>query len=152
MENSEKDISSLLVALLKSTNSVVESYHNAAKNVHNEPLRVFFSKAAEKHEQFVATLKSELNNRGEDATADTTLSSDNDRFWNDFAAIIVERNEAGILKNCAKAERKSIQAYDELIQKNGMPAEFLPVLKKQRDLSQQQLDEVNNLERKYASD
>lgn len=152
METTNKDIVRTLEELLKRTNSVIEAYYNASKNAHNRPLPVFFDQAAGVHEKFASELKQELSSMGGNIKDKTTMSSDTDRFWSDFAAIIVRRNESGILKNCARAERKAIEEYNELIDKYDLSDDLRTLLKTQREKSQQLLNEVTNLEKRYASD
>lgn len=152
METTDKETVRHLEELLKRTNSVVEAYHNASKNVHNRPMTTFFDEAAQVHEKFSAEIREEVLRVGGKANNNTTISSDADRFWSDFASIIVRRNEAGILKNCAKAERIAIEEYDVLLNRPALSEGFKQTLKLQRDRSEQILKEVVELEKKYASD
>lgn len=152
MESNHKNTANILEHLLIRTNNAREAYRNAAKNAHNRPMISFFEDAARLHEQFSEKLKQEIEKLGGTPKDKTTLDADADRFWLDFASIIVRRNEPAILENCAKAEQKAIEEYDKLMIQGDLDENVRNVLKDQRDRAHALFLELKELERQYASD
>lgn len=152
MESNIENTISTLEHLLIRSNNAREAYRNAAKNAHNRPMMSFFEDAARLHEQFSKMLKQEVEKLGGNPKDKTTLASDADRFWLDFASLIVRRNEPAILENCAKAEKKAIEEYDKLISQGDLDEHVRNILKDQRDRAQALFHELKDLEKKYASD
>ncbi len=129
-----------------------DTYRNAAKNVHNKSLTVFFEKAAEAHENFADDLKQESKDLGKDMKDKDSSGTNPDQFWLDFASVIVLRNEPAILKNCLKAENKAISLYDEALAHADIREPFKEKLKAQRDYAVSLAEEIDSMEKKYASD
>lgn len=152
MEATHQDTISTLEHLLVRANNAREAYRNAAKNVHNRPMTSFFEEAALLHDQFCESLKQQITRLGGHPRDRTSLASDADRFWLDFASIIVRRNEAAILKNCAEAEKKAIDEYDKLISQRDLEENIQNMLSEQRDQAQQMYARVQELERQYQSE
>lgn len=140
-----------LQELLKRTINAREAYKNASKNVHNKPLTVFFEEAAHKHEAFSGRLKDEISELGGDTDENISLKSEADRFWLDFASIIVRRNESAILKACVRAEEEAIQQYDEVM-KLDISDTAKSVVEQQRDYAKKLLGEVEEMRKQYSSD
>ena len=147
----DHDASQQLEKLFDRTVSASEAYNNASKNVHNKPLTVFFEKAARTHESFSEKLKPAIEKVGGHVDDSSSLKSEANLFWLDFASIIVRRNEAAILKACAKSEEKALQQYDSVLQSD-IPDTIKTEVVQQRDYAADLLEEVKSLEKQYASD
>lgn len=150
MSNS-RETTQQLEELLTRTVNAREAYKNASKNVHNKPLTVFFEDAAHTHEVFSEKLKKEIYNEGGKAEEKTSFKSEADRFWLDFASIIVRRNESAILKACARAEEEALVQYDEVLNKD-ITEQVKQDIREQRDYAAGLLDEVKDMLTKYSSD
>lgn len=151
MESTRQNTVATLEHLLVRSNNAREAYKNAAKNVHNRPMTSFFEDAALLHEQFSKSLKQEIEKLGGHPKDKTSLASDAERFWLDFASIIVRRNEPAILDNCAKAEEKAVEEYDRLLNQGDLAENVRNMLKDQRERAQTLLVELKELEGKYTS-
>lgn len=140
-----------LEKLLERTVSAREAYKNASKNVHNKPLTTFFEDAARKHDDFSETLKKEVSAEGGKAEEKTSMKSDADRFWLDFASIIIRRNEAAILKTCAHAEDEALQQYDQVLS-HDLSNKLKQDIEEQRRYAAHLLEEVKSMQEKYYSE
>lgn len=140
-----------LEELLTRTVNAREAYKNASKNVHNKPLTVFFEDAAHTHEVFSEKLKKAINEEGGKAGEKTNFKSEADRFWLDFASIIVRRNESAILKACIKAEEQALEQYDEVLS-GDLTEQVRQNVEKQRSYAAGLLEEVKSMLQKYSSD
>jgi len=149
--STDQDTTRQLGNLLERTVNAREAYKNASKNVHNKPLTLFFEDAAGAHEQFAQTLKQEVERLGGDGKDKTNIKSEADRFWIDFASIIVRRNESAILKACARAEASAIEQYDAVL-KGNLSGEIHEEVSRQRAYASDLLSKVDDLLRQYSSD
>jgi len=140
-----------LEELFKRTVNAREAYKNASKNVHNKPLTVFFEEAAHKHEQFSKNLQQEIYDEGGKTEEKVSLKSEADRFWLDFASIIIQRNESAILKACARAEEDALQQYDRVLKAN-IPDSVKRNVEQQRDYAKKLLQDVREKLGQYSSD
>lgn len=152
MESHHPNTISILEHLLVRSNNARETYRNAAKNVHNTSMVSFFEDAANLHEQFSEVLRQEIERLGGHPKNKTSLGSDADRFWLDFASLIVRRNEPAILENCAKAEQKTIEDYDRLLGQGDLTENIQNILKDQRERAQSLFLKLTGLEKRYTSD
>ncbi len=146
----EKNLAQLK-ELLNRTVNACEAYKNASKNVHNQPLTTFFEKAAYQHERFSNRIKEEITKRGGEADENASLKSEVDRFWLDFASIIIRRNEHAILKACASTEEAAVKQYDEVL-KTGISESLKKDVVQQRDYAVNLLKEVEEMKKEYPSD
>ncbi len=152
MDPSHQNSIATLEHLLVRSNNAREAYRNAAKNVHNRPMKSFFEEAAISHEQYSEEIRQEIRNLGGTPKDKTSLASDADRFWLDFTSIIVRRNESAILKSCAEAEEKAIKEYDKLINQHNFSDTVERMLTVQRDRSQEFRHRMLELDAQYSSD
>jgi uncharacterized protein (TIGR02284 family) len=141
-----------LETLLSRTVNAREAYKNASKNVHNKPLTVFFEDAANKHDGFANQIKQKIQQMGGNTGDKTSLKSEADRFWLDFASIIVRRNESAILKACARAEKDAIDQYDQALDMEQLEEGVREEIRSQRDYANDLLNEVDELLKQYSSD
>lgn len=146
----EKDLVQLK-ELLNRTVNAREAYKNASKNVHNQPLTVFFEKAAYQHELFSSRIKEEISKQGGEADENASLKSEVDRFWLDFASMIIRRNEHAILKACASTEEEAIRQYNEVL-KTEISESLKNDVEQQRDYAVSLLKEVEEMKKEYPSD
>ena len=140
-----------LEELMARTVNAREAYKNASKNVHNKPLTVFFEEAAHTHERFSEKLKKKIYEEGGKSEEKSDFKSQADRFWLDFASIIVRRNESAILKACARAEEQALQQYDEVLSKE-LSEQIKQDIEEQRRYAAGLLNEVQSMMKKYSSD
>lgn len=146
----EKDLGQLN-ELLNRTVNAREAYKNASKNVHNQPLTHFFEKAANQHELFSNRIKEEITKLGGEASEHASLKSEVDRFWLDFASIIIRRNEHAILKACANTEEEAVRQYDQVL-KMSISETLRKDVEHQRSYAANLLKEVEEMKKNYPSD
>jgi len=140
-----------LEELMARTVNAREAYKNASKNVHNKPLTVFFEEAAHTHERFSEKLKKKIYEEGGKSEEKSDFKSQADRFWLDFASIIIRRNEAAILKTCAHAEDEALQQYDQVLS-HDLSDKLKQDIEEQRRYAAHLLEEVKSMQEKYYSE
>ncbi len=150
MSSSQEAIQQLEKLLIRTVNAR-EAYKNASKNVHNKPLTVFFEDAAHTHEAFSEKLKKEIYKEGGNADEETSIKSEANRFWLDFASIIVRRNESAILKACVKTEEEALEQYDEVLGMD-ISGSVKQYIQEQRNYAAELLEEVRSMMQNYSSD
>jgi uncharacterized protein (TIGR02284 family) len=149
--SAKQETTQQLEELFNRTINAREAYKNASKNVHNKPLTVFFEEAALKHEQFSKKLQEEIHDEGGKTEENVSLRSEADRFWLDFASIIVRRNESAILRACVRAEEEALAQYTQVL-KQDVPERIREDIEQQKDYAESLLQEVNEKLAHYKSD
>ncbi|QVY67433.1 PA2169 family four-helix-bundle protein [Polaribacter sp. Q13] len=141
MKYTEK-ISNKLNELLEKNYDAEKGYLNAAENVDNPKLKIFFKKRASERSQFAKELRTEILSYGQIPEDNGTLKGAAHRNWMTLKSLFSSNDEEAILEETIRGERTSLEEYTEILDKDN---EFAPSTRKMIEMQKQKIQGAVNL-------
>lgn len=139
-------ISSKLNELLEKTYDAEKGYKSAAKNSSDPKLVTFFeTKSAERY-NFGHQLKSEIKAFGKAPDTGDSITAKAHRNWMDLKAFFASDDTGAMLEEVIRGEKAALEEYNEVLANKALPPTTLEVLIRQRDIIQNGLSVISNLE------
>lgn len=140
------EISKKLNELLEKNYDAEKGFKNAAEDVKNEQLKIFFKEKAQQRYEFGHELKSEIRNFGDTPDKGTSIKGDAHRVWMDLKSALSRDNEEAVLEEAIRGEKAAVEDYNEVIAEREMPPSTANLLIKQRNAIERTLNKVKNFE------
>ena len=135
-----KEISKKLNELLIKNYDAEKGYLNAAENVDNPTLRIFFKRMSTQRSEFAKEIKAEILRYGEEPKDSGSFEGLVHRNWMTLKSLFSSNDEEAILEETIKGEEASISEYYEVLKDRNLPPSIDALLFKQRKAIQTALD------------
>ncbi|MDV7139543.1 PA2169 family four-helix-bundle protein [Maribacter sp. TH_r10] len=142
MSTYTETISEKLNDLLEKLNDAEKGYKKAAENTNHPLLKPYFQKRSKERHDFGLTLKSEIEQFGEDAENSGSITGAIHRAWMDTKAFFSTDDAEAMLEESIRGEKAAVSDYKEVLEDTSLPPTTAILLRKQ--LSQIIFD-LNNI-------
>ena len=141
MKYSEK-ISNQLNELLEKNYDAEKGYLNAAENIDNSRLKMFFKKRASERSEFAKNLRTEILSYGQIPEDKGSLKGTMHRNWMTLKSVFSTNDEEAILQEALRGEKASLEEYSTILEQDV----FAPSTKQLLEKQQHQIQAaINNL-------
>ncbi|MDX6747096.1 PA2169 family four-helix-bundle protein [Polaribacter sp. PL03] len=140
MKYTEK-ISNKLNELLEKNYDAEKGYLNAADNVDNAKLKIFFKNRASERSLFAKDLRTEILSYGQIPENDGSFKGAIHRNWMTLKSLFSSNDEEAILEESLRGERASLDEYKEILKEDA----FAPSTRKMLEKQQQKIQAAINL-------
>lgn len=140
MKYTEK-ISNKLNELLEKNYDAEKGYLNAADNVDNAKLKIFFKNRASERSLFAKDLRTEILSYGQIPENDGSFKGAIHRNWMTLKSLFSSNDEEAILEESLRGERASLDEYKEILKEDA----FAPSTRKMLEEQQQKIQAAINL-------
>ena len=146
MEKNEKT-AEVLNDLIEINNDRIVGYEKAAKEtaVEDADLRSLFSDMAEESSDYVAALKKQVGNAGENPAEGTTARGKVYRVWMDVKAAITGQSRRAILASCEFGEDAAQRAYESALETEELPGEVRLLITDQKAKLRKSHDKIKRM-------
>lgn len=148
MKNTTEVISGLNDLLAKNYDAE-SGYKKALEQTDNATLKAFFGDRANQRYRFGKDIKAAIKELGGTPDKGTTIAGDLHRAWIDFKTALSFDNEESILEECERGEENSLNAYNEFLQKNAIPASLHKTISDQRNLIKKSIKKLEIYEERF---
>ncbi len=131
-----EEISNKLNELLVKNYDAEKGYLNAADNVENSKLKIFFKRRATERSEFAKELRTEILRYGEDPKDSGSFKGAVHRNWMSLKALFKSNDEEAILEEAIRGEEASLEEYNEVLKDRNLPPSIDQMLFKQRNAIQ----------------
>lgn len=131
--------------LLEESFEAERVYYNAGEDVQEIDLKRFFSHETVNRNRFSQEISEKLVQAGVEPKKMWVKKGNLDRDWKEEKKALTEKQPIKLLNKCTGRDEKNLQRYNEIIEDSNLPEEILSVLKKQRKLIVQSLQEAEKL-------
>lgn len=131
-----EEISNKLNELLIKNYDAEKGYLNAAENVDNTNLKIFFKRRASERSEFAKELRTEILKYGEIPEYSGSLKGTVHRNWMSLKSLFSSNDAEAILEEAIKGEKASLEEYDEVLKDRTLPPSIDALLFKHRNAIQ----------------
>lgn len=139
MKYTEK-ISNKLNELLEKNLDAEKGYLNAAENVKNDKLEIFFKNRASERSQFAKEIRLEILSHGQIPEDNGSLKGIMHRNWMSLKSLFSSNDEEAILEEALRGEKASLEEYSEILKEDP----FAPSTRKMLENQQLQIQNAIN--------
>lgn len=139
-------ISSKLNELLEKTYDAEKGYKSAAENSSDSKLVAFFENKSTERYNFGHQLKSEIKAFGKEPDKGDSVTAKVHRTWMDLKAFFASDDTEAMLEEVIRGEKAALEEYNEILADAALPPTTLEILIRQRDIIQNGLSVISNLE------
>ena len=139
-----------LKRLLSICNDGREGYKNAADNAETGELKALFTTYSIQRAEFADKLRTCIRHHGSDPDniSGGPLGAMH-RTWIDIKSALAGRDNHAVLDACITGEKVAVDAYDKVLEKNGLNLEVRQMLMQQRSQIGEALQHIQKLEHQY---
>ncbi len=135
MKYTEK-ISNKLNELLIKNYDAEKGYLNAAENVENPTLKIFFKRRATERSEFAKEIRTEILRYGEEPKDSGSFKGAMHRNWMSLKSIFSTNDEEAILEEAIRGEEASLEEYNDILKDKNLPPTIDSMLFKQKNAIQ----------------
>lgn len=135
MKYTEK-ISNKLNELLIKNYDAEKGYLNAAENVENSTLKIFFKRRASERSEFAKEIRTEILRYGEEPKDSGSFKGTMHRNWMSLKSLFSTNDEEAILEEAIRGEEASLEEYEDILKDRNMPPTIDSMLFKQKNAIQ----------------
>lgn len=139
-----------LKRLLSICNDGREGYKNAADNAETGELKALFTTYSIQRAEFADKLRTCIRSQGSspDNISGGPLGAMH-RTWIDIKSALAGRDNHAVLDACITGEKAAVEAYDKVLERNGLNLEVRQMLMQQRSQIGEALQHIQKLEHQY---
>lgn len=141
-----EEIGEILNRLLQKNLDAEKGFRNAADDVKDENLKIFFKEIAYQKYDFAHELRTEIRDFGQSPRQGSSVLSDVQRSWMNIRSGLSLNSEVSVLKETFKAEKAAIEEYRVVLRENNFPPSTHNVLSKQKDIFQGTLKKIKEFQ------
>ena len=145
-----EEMAGKLNELLQKNYDSGKGFRNAADDVRNPQLKVFFKEKAQERYDFGHELKTEIRNFGEAPEKGSSIKADVHHTWMDLKATFTGNNEEAVLEEAIRGEKLAVEDYNKIINENDFPPSTKNMLLRQRNAIEKALENVKSLENSFS--
>ena len=145
MDNSHRRLINDLNHLITICNDGKHGYKTAASDADSSALRAMFSEYSAEREVFSEQLNEEIRKAGGNPEHDGGPLGAFHRAWIDVKAALSSKDNKAVLGACITGENAAVNAYNNVLENNELPADTRAILNKQRRIIEEALDRVEGL-------
>lgn len=145
-EDSHKNLVNNLQELLEKNYDAEKGFKKALENSTHPNLKEFLKFQAVKRNRFATEIDKIIRNLNEKPKEKGSAAGSMHRAWIDVKNAFKGKDDDGILKECIRGDKASVDEYEEKLKKNDFPANIETVLDKQLMDIKQTLSKVKSLE------
>jgi len=132
--------------LILANNDRFEGYKTAAEQITEGDLKTVFTRLSEQSKNFAEELKNFAEKAGSPEKDETTFGGKVNKVWLEIKSALTGNDRKVILNSCERGEDSILSSYDDVINDtDGVSAESMQVIKKQRTELQKAHDEIKML-------
>lgn len=144
MEEEHKGLEELKNILEKNIDAG-KGFGKAAELAEKDALKNFFRKRAKERKEFAEDLQRELRNHYSFKEENGSLTGTIHRTWMDVKSFFSGNADEAMLEEALKAERKSLEEYEHVLNENSFPMAIGALLRDQKMRIQVDLNKIESL-------
>ncbi len=145
MENSNKKLIDDLNHLITICNDGKYGYDTAAEDADSSALKAMFTQYSAERAQFAQQLKTEIATLAGDADHGGGPLGAIHRAWIDVKSALSSKDNKAVLGACITGEKAAVNAYNDILEENTLPADIRSLLNQQRRSIEEALNKVEGL-------
>lgn len=145
-EDSHKNLVNNLQELLEKNYDAEKGFKKALEDSDHQNLKGFLKHQAVKRNRFATEIDKMLHDLDEKPKESGSTTGSAHRAWIDVKSAFTGKDDDGILKECIRGDKASVDEYEEKMKKNNFPANIGSVLNKQLSDIKQTVSKVKSLE------
>lgn len=147
---SKKELVHDLNDILERNYDVAQGYKDAARNVDNDALRVFFINQAKERIRIAEEIKSEIKLLGGMPVKEGSFLGLFTRSWTNFKTSLNHENEREVIDACITGEEKSLREYQALLKtKVHLSERLISELENHKVQTEKAINELEGVRRKF---
>lgn len=143
MTQDTERLTRILNDLVSACNNSWEGFGKAAKGVHNDDLRNWFTDISAQRLHFSNILADEITRLGGQPAQAGSAGGILHAGWVDLEARIRPKDDASFRENCADGEESTIKHYEKALE-TGMPAELRTIIERQLHAIRSTVDQLRS--------
>ncbi|MDQ7918051.1 PA2169 family four-helix-bundle protein [Mesonia sp. MT50] len=145
-EDNHKNLVDNLQELLEKNYDAEKGFKKALEDSNHENLKGFLKHQAVKRSRFATEIDKIIRDLDEKPKEDGSATGTAHRAWIDVKNAFTGKDDDGILEECIRGDKASVDEYEEKMKNNDFPQNITSVLDKQLVEIQQTLSKVKTLE------
>ena len=145
MEDKNKKLVDDLNYLLTICNDGRYGYETAADDADSAALKSMFSGYSAERAGYARVLEQEIRNAGDEPDTGGGPLGAVHRAWIDVKSALSSKDNKAVLGACVTGEKAALNAYNDILEKNDLPAELRAILNQQRRSVEDALNKVDGL-------
>ena len=109
-------------------------YYNASEDVQEVNLKRFFNHESVNRNRFSQEISQQLVQAGIEPTKLWVQKGHLDRDWKEEKKVLTKKRPLKLLKKCIERDQENLKLYDEILEEKRLPKEVLKMLRKQRSV------------------
>ncbi|MGB3617167.1 MAG: PA2169 family four-helix-bundle protein [Catalinimonas sp.] len=127
----QNDAKKVLNRLIETDQEGKEGYELAAKHVENLEYKSIFNQYAQQRAEFAATLRSHVPAADMSGNMLTDAAAALHRGWINIKSVVNSGDSEAILNECVRGDRAAVEAYEDALKEQTLPADVQSVLQEQ---------------------
>lgn len=120
-------------------------YETAAKDADSSALKSVFSSYSHQREEFARLLHDEIRKAGGEADPGGGPLGALHRAWIDVKTALSSRDNKAVLGACVTGEKAAVNAYNNVLENNNLPADIRAMISQQRRDIEEALNKIEGL-------
>ena len=131
MENSNEELVKHLKHLVTICNDGIHGYQNAAEDADSEALKAMFYEYSAQRRTAISQLNREIKRLGGTTDEGGGPLGAMHRAWMDLKVAMSTKDDKAVLGACVTGEKAAVNAYDDVLAEDYLPAELRSILNEQ---------------------
>ena len=145
-EENHQKLTHGLQELLEKNYDAEKDYKSARERAKHPSLKEFFKKQAVKKNHFATEIDHQLHAINEHPRDSGSTIGELNRTWINLKSSIGKDTDKGLLEECRRGEKNSVEEYENRLRKNKFPAKVEQVLRRHLVEMRESISEMRSME------